>query len=872
MNNRMRQIVLGIRRTMAQRCQSSRILSRATTAMLVSMLIAAAGLLPIVNSGASRLSAATGLFTYKPLTAAALHQQVQAIMDKLTTAEKIHLLAGDGSMATRSIPAAGIPKINMSDATVGVRVYGPSPAYPASIALAATWNRKLAFAEGTGLGRDARARGVNIILGPGMDIVREPQCGRNFEYVGEDPYLAGAMVVPWIQGLQRQGVAACAKHFAVNEQETNRFTINMIVSMRALREIYLPPFRDAVRRGRVWCLMAAYNKVNGNYCTASHFLLTNELRQEWGFKGVLMSDWGATHDTLGPMTAGMDLEMPDNKYYNYAAISALVKSGQITQQQIDTHVRRIIRMMVAMDFLRQKAWKPQLSLNPAADHALIRRVEAQAVVLLKNTKHVLPLAPAAGKTIVVVGPMATPAVTGGGGSSYVDPNIYPVSMLAAIRAQAGPGVHVVHIPYRHVLSEFWGMGAVTTANGKPGFTGYYYPNRQFIGRPAMVRIDPRIGYNWGAVLPLRGLTNGHFSVRWLGVIKPVKTADYLFTTCSDDGCRVFINGREIIGTWKPGNARYVAADVALQAGATYRVRVDYYNNAGDAQMEFGFLPAARAFFKSAELAEIKHAGAVIACMGFGPRYEGEGADRTWRLPTPQDSFLRVLGSLNPHTVVVINAGAGIAMHRWIHRVAGLLYAWYPGENGNTSVAKILFGKIDPSGHLPVSIPKRWKDDSAYHHFPGSFGNVHLSEGIFVGYRWFDHTHIAPRYCFGDGLTYTSFALSHLKITAAGTGLSRIITARVSVRNTGKMAGAQVVEFYIRPPVTPGVPRCYQNLKGFVRVKLAPGAAKTVQVQFHPRAFAYYDTRAFAWRVAPGSYGIAAGFSSRNTPVVGHVSW
>ena len=828
-----------------------------------------AGCAMVMATAAAR---AADIFTYKPMTAAQVDAQVQAIMNRLTMAEKIHLLAGDGSMATRSVPDAGVPEINMSDASVGVRVYGPSPAYPASIALAATWNRKLALAEGTAIGRDARARGVNIILGPGMDIVREPQCGRNFEYVGEDPYLAGQIVVPWIQGLQHQGVAACAKHFAVNEQETHRQTINMIVGLRALKEIYLPPFRDAVRRGHVWCLMAAYNKVNGQYCTANHFLLTDELRREWGFKGVLMSDWGATHDTLGPMAAGMDLEMPDNKYYNYAAVSSLLKSGQITASQIDRHVRRLLRMMVAMDFLRQKAWKPGLSLNPASDRSLIRKIESQAVVLLKNKNHLLPLKAGAAKTIVVIGPMATPAVTGGGGSSYVQPNIDPVSMLAAVRAQAPANVHIVRISYRGVLSKFWGVGRVTTPDGKPGFEGYYYPNRRFIGQPAMVRVDPRIGYNWGAVMPLRGLTNAHFSVRWLGVIKPTVTRQYLFTTCSDDGCRVFINGRKIIGTWTPGFARYKVADVTLTAGRSYRLRVDYFNNMGDAQMEFGYVPADRAFFSSPEISVIRHADAVIACMGYGPHYESEGFDRTYHLPVPADACLKVLGSLNPRTVVVVNAGAGIAMHQWIHHVAGLLYAWYPGEDGNTAVAQILFGKINPSGRLPVSIGKRWKDDAAYHHFPGSCRNVHLAEGIFVGYRWFDHRHIAPRYCFGDGLSYTHFSLAHLRVSSSGVGLARVVTATVTVKNTGKLAGATVVQFYIRPPVTPGVQRCYQNLKGFVRVNLAPGSAKTVHVEFHPRDFAFYDTNAFAWRVSPGSYGIAAGFSSRNTPLVSHVSW
>ena len=272
--------------------------------------------LTLPGTGISR-AADAGEYIRTGLTPTQVDAQADAILAKLTLQEKVHLLAGNGSMCTRQVPELGIPRLNMSDASQGVRVYGPSTAYPASVCLAATWDPKLAGHVGRALGSDALARGVNIILGPGINLMREPQDGRNFEFVGEDPYLAGQIIAPWIRGMQSVGVAACAKHFAANEQETHRGSIDCIVSRRALEEIYLPPFRAAVRQGQVWIIMAAYNKLNGYYCTASRYLLTDVLRHQWGFKGVLMSDWGATHDTLGPMAAGLDLEMPNNQYYNY---------------------------------------------------------------------------------------------------------------------------------------------------------------------------------------------------------------------------------------------------------------------------------------------------------------------------------------------------------------------------------------------------------------------------------------------------------------------------------------------------------------------------------------------------------------------------
>ena len=679
----------------------------------------------------------------RPLNAKAVNARAEALLHKLNAAEKIYLLSGYDSMFTHSVPSHAIPSLKMSDASVGVRVWGPSTAYPASEALAATWNPALAYREGHSLGRDARARGVNFVLGPGMDIVREPQNGRNFEYVGEDPELASRIVVGWIRGLQDEGVAAVAKHYAGNEQETQRGTINSVISQRALEEIYLAPFRAAVEEGHVMAIMAAYNKVNGTYSSANPYLLTTMLRRQWRFKGVAMSDWGGTHSTLPSLLAGLDLEMPNNQFYNARDIFPLLGSGQVTMANINRHVLRLLRVMVAMRFLDRPQKIASIPLNDPTSAATAEKVESEAVVLLKNRGAILPLHRAGLRSIVVVGPDATPAITGAGGSSYTTPIIHPVSLLAAVRHAAGPGVRVNYLPYPLPL-----------------------------GAPHM---------------------------------------------------------------WPPPKAH-----------------------------GFGPLPA----LPAAQQAEIRQASVVIAAMG--PR-ESEGVDRPFQMPAHQDEYLHRIAALNPHTIVVLYAGGGVAMTPWIHRVAGLLDAWYPGENGNTAVAKILFGGLDPSGHLPISIGKHWRDDAAYGHYPGHDGAVHFAEGIFVGYRWFDSKHIAPRFPFGFGLSYTHFAISGLRISAQGHGRDRTVTTSVEVRNTGLRAGAEVVQLYVRPAPAP-VPRTFQQLRGFARVELAPGQSRRVTMRLGWKDFAYYDTPGHAWRVPPGAYQLAVGDSSRHILQTGTVHW
>ena len=810
--------------------------------------------------------------TFTPLSAAQINAKANTILARMTLAQKVKIMAFEGTLDTPGIKSLGIPQLIMSDASVGVRRFYPSVAYPASICLASTWNPALARQTGVQLGRDCRARGVSVLFGPGVNIMRESQDGRNFEFLGEDPFLTSRISDQWIDGLQSQRVAACVKHFVGNEQETNRFVINSVIGRRALEEIYLPPFRDAIIKAHCWTIMAAFNKLNGVYSSGNHFLLTDILRKRWGFKGVAMSDWDATHSTLGSLKAGLDLEMHSPKYYNMTTIPPLLKSGALSIRNINSHVRRMLRMMIAMGFIGGTQKKTCIPLNNPAGQAVAEKTEAQGAVLLKNVAHFLPLSAASLKSIVVLGPMASPAVTGGGGSSYVRPIGTPVSMLAAIQKAAGPNVVVHYIPYIGRSAAYWRQPAWHTNAGKPGLTlrlfNQIISNNQLLltTPPVSTHIVPRVDGNFTAKMPPL------FSAVWTGEFRPAYTGKYMMKMFAKGGVDIYINNILRVEQWRPVPLVPYLNAFHFVKGHIYHIKIEFHSNGTDKTfLKFGIHKLTAPLLAPQYDAEIRNAGAVIACVGFGPRIERENLDRTYHLAAAQDQYLREVSRLNHHTVVVVNAGAGIAMHAWIHQVDGLLYVWYPGQNGNTAVASILFGALNPSGHLPDTFSRHWRNEPAYGHFPGHNDTVHFKEGIFVGYRWYDKKKIVPRYPFGFGLSYTTFAMNHLAVASTGNGRQRIIAAAIAITNTGQRAGADVVQVYVRPPHGPVV-RCVQNLKGFQRVNLRPGQTKTVAITLDWHDFAYYNTKTSSWQVPHGVYHIAVGDSSRHIFARAAVKW
>jgi beta-glucosidase len=803
--------------------------------------------------------AASAIFTMQaPAASPDVDKRVEQLLSQMTPAEKIQLLGGVDGFYTRDIPRLHIPRFKMSDGPVGTRNDGKTTAYPAGALLAATWDPAIAHREGESLGSDGRSRGDYFLLGPGVNIYREPQNGRNFEYFGEDPYLAGQIDSAYIQGVQSQGVAACVKHYDCNNQETRRDDVNVIVDERTLHEIYLPAFEAAVKQGHVQSIMASYNKINGHYATANHYLLTDVLRTEWGFQGVAMSDWGAVHDTFGPMMAGLDLEMPGPDFMNAKKLQPLIDDSRIPQAVIDDKIRHLLHTAVEMGWLD----RPQLDKsiprdNPQSD-ATALAVAREGIVLLKNEGNLLPLNRAKVHNIVLLGPGADRYVAGGG-SSYAQPT-RPVTVMDGMKALAG-NVNITNIPFTDwqdqklsALAKASAFVAGATKNEGP-LTATFYNNPDLSGNPVLSRTDTSIDFNWHQNLPAPEVTQHAFSARWTGSISPATSGPCTFVVRSDDGSRVLLDGKVIVDNWHDQRAHTQSATIDLEAQHVYQLKVEYYNTYGDASLQFAYFPA-RATFTPEQKSALAAADAAVVCVH---TRESEGADRSYDLPAEQERLIAETVAVNPHTIVLLEAGGNVGMKNWIDHVPALVDAWFPGQAGGKAIGEVLFGDVNPSGHLPDSFEKVWADAPAYGNYPGG-DNVKYVEGLYVGYRWFDKKKIEPRYPFGYGLSYTTFDMKNLKLTPGPEGTQ---TASIDVTNTGPVAGATVAQLYVRPPADEAVDRPVQELKGFARTELKPGETRTLSMPLDMRSFAHWDVATHSWQVVSGTYEIAVGQSSRD---------
>jgi len=786
-------------------------------------------------------------------------QRVEKFLGKMTLEEKLDYIGGVNAMSIRPIPRLGLPEIRMSDGPLGVRQDKPSTRYPAGIALAASWNRDLAQWEGVSIARDCRSRGIHVLLAPGVNINRLPICGRNFEYIsGEDPYLASELVVPFVRGVQSQGVIATVKHFAANNQEINRQNINVIVNERALREIYLPAFEAAVRIAKVGAVMDAYNKVNGDYCTENVFLNNSLLKNEWGFDGVLMSDWGATHSVLGPVRAGLDLEMPSGSWMNSKNLLPTIRAGEITEQQIDDKVRRILRMIVRMGYLDRPQWDRSIPENDPESGRAALAIAEEGIVLLKNAKNILPLDRARIKKIAVLGPDAHPGVPAGWGSSYLNP-YYAVSVLDGLMNNRGPETSVDYFSV--------GVGNFGTSQfeheDRPGhlaegLRAEYFSNLTFSGAAIVDRIDQRINFDWSTRDSAHAVLPTQFTVRWTGFIQSNFSSLHVFRARADSGIRVFLDEKLIIDDWSDHAARPDVTTRFLEAGRTYRLRVEYKNTGGGGAIaQFGW-----ASLKVPDA--LRNYDVAIVCVGFDNGNEGEGFDRTFELPDGQDGLVSSIAEMNPRTIVIINSGGNVDMHGWLEKVPVLLHAWYPGQEGGNALAKILFGDVDPSAKLPVTFEANKNDNPAFESYPSDDGgeSIHYDEGIFVGYRGYDHLGIDPLFPFGFGLSYTRFEYSDLRIEPADRTDSCNVKVSFEIRNAGDRAGAEVAQLYVAA-TQPAVERPVRELKGFAKVFLLPGESKRTTLSLGRRSFAYFDSRTGQWRTDPGKYEISIGASSRD---------
>ena len=798
-----------------------------------------------------------------------VERRVEALLGKMTLEEKITLIGGINDFYTRAIPRLGLPALRMSDGPMGVHDYGETTAYPAGIALAASWDTDLARRVGISMGHDARARGVHFILAPGMNIYRAPMNGRNFEYFGEDPYLASRMAVPLIEGIQSQGVIATAKHFIANNMEYGRMDHSSDVDERTLREIYLPAFEASVKEAKVGALMDAYNLVNGTHMTQNGFLNNTIAKKEWGFDGILMSDWEATHDGVAAANNGLDLEMPSPAFMNAKTLLPAIQRGEVTIATIDDKVRRILRKAIEFGFYDREQVDVTIPSYSQEGREIALEEARSGIVLLKNENSLLPLDRKRFKTIAVLGPDAYPAVPGGGGSSQTKP-FSSVSYLEGISDYLGKDVRVLYKAETPALDEIVAHTLFQSSVGGPrGLKGEYFDNEQLLGEPALNRTDERIDFHWGAGSYRDDGPVDHFSVRWSGYFVPDAEDDFKFYVSADDGIRLYLDEALVIDDWKTHGETLDTYAAHLGVGKSHKIRLEYFESTGTATARFGIAAMTQPIGEATK-ALAARVDAVILCMGFEPNTESEGSDRTFRLPGGQDAFIEQVASVNKNVIVVLTAGGNVDMTRWIEKVPALLHAWYPGQEGGTALAQVLFGEHSPSGKLPASFERRWEDNPTFKSYYPQKGDKHVeyTEGVFVGYRHFDRSPIKPLFPFGYGLSYTHFEYSDLKIAPEPPGAKELVRVSFQIKNAGSREGAEVAELYVGDSHA-SVPRPAKELKGFAKVSLKPGETKHVTLSLDRRAFSFFDITKHDWRAEPGDFAILVGSSSADIRLQGN---
>lgn len=796
-----------------------------------------------------------------------IDERVKKLISLMTLKEKIELLGGIG-FETRSIDRLGIPELKMTDGALGVR-WGKSTAFPCGMSMAATWNTDLVMRVGEAIAEEAKAKGRDVLLGPNVNIARVPLNGRTFEAFGEDPYLTSQMAVNYIKGVQHKNVIATVKHFCCNNQEYNRGFVNAIVDPRALHEVYLPAFKAAVKDGHVLAVMAAYNKVNGVYCSENSYLLTTELRKSWGFKGLVMSDWGAVHSSIPTVNSGLDLEMPTGKHLNDSTLTDAIKKGLISEETINNMVSHILYVMFKAGLFKHHTIRHGTPTISKIHKEIAYKAACEGIVLLKNEKEILPLKVDRIKSIALIGPGAAIARTGGGGSSYVTP-AYSVSPISAFRLRLGNKVKINYALGVRLDGDVFPIDSAylfLPEWKKHGLLGEYFENTELKGKPIFTRVDPEVDFNWGGEPPSKGFRESNFSVRWTGYVKPPKTCDYTFQVLSSDGAKLYIDDKLVINNWtdhaaSKGGGGFDTCNLKLEGGKKYKLRLEYFDHWGQTIIKLGWYPTKENLLREAVEAASKSDVAIIFAST-SDYFESEGWDRNnLLLPDDQDKLVEEISKVNKNVIVVLTTGAPVTMNRWVNNVKAILEAWFGGSESGNAIADVIMGNVNPSGKLPITFPVRWEDCSAYSSYRKQDSVSVYSEGIFVGYKWFDKNNIAPLFPFGYGLSYTSFSYRNMKIDSGSANGRLLYKVSFDLQNIGKRKGVEVPQLYVGATGLP-IQLPLKQLRGFQRISLNPGETKRVEFTIKRDAFSYYDVKKGMWVVEPGRYDISVGSSSRD---------
>jgi beta-glucosidase len=805
-------------------------------------------------------------------SSATVEARVNSMLQQMTVEEKVDLLGGVDDFYIREIQHIGLPRLKMADGPFGVRNYGPSTTF-GGIGLAATWDTDLAQRLGAVIGQDARARGVHFLLGPGVNIYRAPMNGRNFEYFGEDPFLAARTAVAYINGVQSQRVSATIKHFLGNNQEYDRHNFDSQIDERTLREIYLPAFEAAVKEAHVGAIMDSYNFTNGIHMSQNGYFNTDIAKKEWGFDGIMMSDWESTYDGVAAANGGLDLEMPSGKFMNRETLLPALRSGKLSLATLDDKVRRILRTAARFGWLDHEQTDLSIPLlNMEGRHVALEAARS-AMVLLKNDGNLLPWSKQTIKSVAVIGPDAYPAQVVGGGSAAVQP-FAAVSFLEGLANYLDGSAKVYYQRGLPTPSEMANGTTFTldVSGRQPGIAAEYFNNPNLSGAPAVRRTDQHINAerSFG-----EGMPQNEVSARWAGYFTPSTPGEYLIFVQGpgeNGGTRLYVDDKLVIDNWERANAVVSQVRVPLQAGP-HKIKFEYFVHWswGGPSVRLGLVrPEALISTEARELAA--HSDAAVVAVGFDPESESEGGDRTFQLPPGQAELINAVAVANKNTVVVVTAGGAVDTNAWLDHIPALLHCWYPGQEGGTALAQLLFGDYSPSGKLPISFERRWEDSAVYHsYYPaGSEKEVAYSEGLFLGYRHFDKSSTKPLFPFGFGLSYTTFSYKNLSVTPQTVDGEQTVTVSFDLANTGKRAAAEIAELYVGDRHA-SVPRPVKELKGFAKVYLQPGETRRVSILLDRRAFSYYDVKAHRWTAAPGEFDLYIGSSAAQIELTGKLT-
>lgn len=788
-------------------------------------------------------------------------QRAKALVEKMTLEEKIDYISGVRSFYIRAIPRLGIPEIRMADGPQGIRNNTQSTMYPSGILSASTWNRELVRELGNGLGRDAKARGVSILLGPGVNIYRSPLCGRNFEYFGEDPYLSSETAKQYILGVQDKGVIATVKHFAANNQEWSRHHASSDVDERTLQEIYFPAFRKAVQEAGVGAVMDSYNPINGVHATENAWMNIEILRKQWGFKGILMSDWTSVYSTVGAANGGLDLEMPVGKFMVKEKLIPVIENGIVKEKTIDEKVQHILQTLITFGLFDNPLEDKSIEKDNAESKATALNLAREGIVMLKNDDNVLPLRK--GHTLII-GPNADMIPTGGG-SGFVTPysTVSVYEGMTQIKGNKKITLLSDSLLYKDISKNIF----TDISLKKQGFTGYYFKDKKLSGEPCHQGITTRINYAWKYGSPYPDIQDDHFSVQWKGVYKADQSGTIRFQISGDDGYRILVNGKTISGDW--GNHALSSRNAFMQVekDSLYQLQIDYFENVGEATIKF----EAGMLDKNLLNYELKKADNVVMCLGFDSNTESEGFDRPFALPYGQEFLIDEVTKVHKNVITVINSGGGIDFRNWGNKVKAILMAWYPGQEGGKAIAEILTGKISPSGKLPISIEEKWEDNPTFNNYYDKRNvphkRVQYAEGIFVGYRGYDRTGKQPLYPFGFGLSYSQFTYENLQLRKKQ---KNQVEVSFELKNTGKMNAAEVAQIYVKD-CKASVPRPLKELKGYEKVFLKKGETKRITILLNEDAFSFYDTDKKNFVIEKGDFEILVGPSSSELPLKGIIN-